>query len=138
MLRWRRAPSGDGCSAGAAFSSSGSRSGVSAMSQKPRQNAFRSVNLFAERRFYFRIERQVDVDARAEADEAEALAACQRGAGLDIAKDAPRDEAGDLHAGHVAPVGRAQPQSVALVLEGRPVQGGVEEAARKVPAFLHH
>src|SRR3954470_14695726 len=42
-------------------------------------------------------ERQGDVDPRAEADEADALAGGDRVALADEADDAPRDEAGDLH-----------------------------------------
>ena len=40
---------------------------------------------------------QVDVDARAEADQAEAVAGAEMRALLDEADDAPRDQAGDLH-----------------------------------------
>src|SRR4051812_23402212 len=115
MLR-RRSPSGAGCAARDS-AVSGSGSGSSAMSRKPRKDAFRSVNLFADRRFHLGVQRQGTRPPRAEADEAEALAALQLGARLDVAKDAPRDQAGDLHAGHVAPVGGAQPEGVALVLE---------------------
>ena len=45
------------------------------------------------------------VDARAEADETETLAAPELGAGTNIAQDAPRDQPGDLHAGDVVPLG---------------------------------
>src|SRR5258706_15829492 len=123
MLR-RRSPRGAGCPARpSAVSRTGS--GFSAMTRKPRKDALRSVNLFADRRFPLGVERQVHVHARAEADEAVALAALQLGARLDVAKDAPRDQAGDLHAGHVAPGGGAQPEGVALVLE----RGFVERRA---------
>src|SRR6266446_493782 len=116
MLR-RRRPSGAGGIEASASSFLRLSSGPSAMSRKPRKDAPRSVNLFPDRRFQLGVERQVDIDARAEADEAEALAARELGAGADIAQDAPRDQAGDLHAGHVLPLAGLQPQGVALVLE---------------------
>ena len=74
---------------------------------------------------------EVDVHARAEADEAVALAARERGTRLDVAQDAARDEARDLHAGDVVAVGGAQVQRVALVLERRLVERGVDERARR-------
>src|SRR3982751_247465 len=54
-----------------------------------------------------RARRKVDVHARAEADEAVALPARERVARLHVAEDAPRDEAGDLHAGDLGAVGEA-------------------------------
>ncbi len=57
----------------------------------------------------------------------------QHVAGLHVTEDAPRDEAGDLHARDVAPVGGAQVQRIALVLERRLVQRGIDERAGVVP-----
>ena len=81
---------------------------------------------------------QVDVDARAEADESVALPARQRGAGFHVAEDSPRDEPRHLDAGDVAAPGGAQMQRVALVLERRLVERGVEEAAGVVPRGHDH
>src|SRR5229473_7545306 len=111
MPRRRRRPSGDGC--GEAAILSGSNSGASAMSGQPRKNAFASVNLFADPCLHLGVERQVEVHPRAEADEAEALALPELGAALDIAKDAARDQARHLDAGHVLAVGGLQPQRIA-------------------------
>src|SRR6476469_11277304 len=52
----------------------------------------------ADRYLRARFGRQVHVHARAEADEAVALAAREALARLHVAEDAPRDEAGDLDA----------------------------------------
>ena len=90
----------------------------------------RGVDLVADAAFGTAVERQIDVDARAEADEAEALAARERGARLDVAQDAPRDQAGHLHAGDVAPVVRREPERVALVLQRSLVERRVDERAR--------
>ena len=76
---------------------------------------------------------EIDVDARAEADEAVALAARERVAGLHVAEDPPRDQSGDLHAGDVVAARRAQVQRIALVLERRLVERGVDEAAGVIP-----
>ena len=57
--------------------------------------------------------------------------------GANIAQDAPRDQPGDLHAGHVVAVARAQPERVALVLERGLVERRVDEGAGEVPALLH-
>ena len=69
---------------------------------------------------------QEDIDARAEADEAEALADRDVAAGLGPADDAARDEAGDLHDGDRA-VRAFDDEAVALVLLARLVELGIEE-----------
>src|SRR5207248_5066213 len=89
----------------------------SAMFCEPRKHGFASVNLFADRCVQPGIERQVDIHARAEADEAEPVALAQDRAGLDVAQDAPGDKAGDLHASHILAVAGPQPQRGALVVE---------------------
>src|SRR4051812_48055606 len=69
-----------------------------------RDDRLGGVDLVAHRDLGCGIRREINVDARAEADEAVALAARHRVAGLDVAKDATRDEAGDLDAGHILPL----------------------------------
>ena len=73
---------------------------------------------------------QEDVDARAEADQAETLADADIGAGLGPADDAARHQPGDLHDGDRA-VGAVDDQAVALVLAARLVELGIEEFARR-------
>src|SRR6185312_12084679 len=84
-----------------------------------------------------RVGRQVDVDTRAEADEAVARAARDAIAGLDVAEDAPRDEPRDLHDGDVDALAGAKVQRVALVGGRRLVERGVDERAGLVPD-VHH
>ena len=73
--------------------------------------------------------RQVDVEARAEADQAEALAGLEPGAFTDEAYDAPCDETGDLHHREAAAVGKLDDEAVALVGLAGLVEGGAHEAA---------
>src|SRR5258708_16189311 len=134
MLRRRRLPSGDGCGEAGAAISSGSNSGASAMSGQPRKDAFASVNLFADPCLHLGVERQVEVHPRAEADETEALALPELGAALDVAKDAARDQARHLDAGHVLAVGGLQPQRIALLLPRTPVARGLYARAREKPS----
>src|SRR5258708_32454064 len=134
MPRRRRLPSCDGCGEAAALSS-GSNSGASAMSGQPRKNAFASVTLFADPCLPLGIERQVEVHPRAEADEAEALAFPELGAALDIAEDAARDQSRHLDAGHILAIRGLQPQRIALVLQRRLVERGIDEGAREIPAL---
>src|SRR5205085_2204097 len=61
----------------------------------------------------------------------------QFGACPNIAQDAPRDQAGHLHASDIHTVARTQPQRVALVLQRGLVERRVQEGAGKVPALLH-
>src|SRR5688572_1830597 len=140
MPRRRSPPSGIWRAPCAGWSRSASRSGSSsctlATALQPRQHRFGGVHLLAEGRDELGVERQVDVDAGAEADEAEPLAFAQRGTRLDVAKDAARDQARHLHAGDVLAVGHAQPERVALVVERGLVERGVEEAPGEIPAFL--
>ncbi len=82
-------------------------------------------------------QRQVHVHARAEADEAVALTALERGARVDVAEDPARDQAGDLHAGDALPVAGFDPQGIPFVLQRRLVQRGVEERPGVVPALPH-
>src|SRR4051812_19230532 len=112
MPRRRRPPTGPG---GAAVGSSGSRSGASAISLKPGDDRYPGGHLLANRRLDLGVERQVHVHARAEADEAEALAPRELAARANIAQDAPRNQPGDLHAGDVLAIARMQPDGVALV-----------------------
>src|SRR5690349_21110190 len=120
----------------AAGVSSKSGSGPSAMLGESREDGLGSVNLFADRRFRLGVRRQVDVHARAEADEPVALAALQLGPRTHVAEDSPGDEAGDLHAGTLPAPWSLQPERVALVIERRLVERRVEEAPREVPALL--
>src|SRR6185436_5258766 len=63
-----------------------------------------SLDLVADGDLRTGARRKVDVHARAEADEAVALAAMQALALVHVAQDAARDEAGDLHARDLHPV----------------------------------
>src|SRR5258705_9426924 len=73
-----------------------------------------------------RARREVDVDARAEADESEALATRQYVAGLRVTEYASRDQTGDLHDGDVLSCDGTQVQRVALVLDRCFVERRVE------------
>src|SRR5579871_1202191 len=107
------------------------------MPRKPSKERAGSIYLLAQRDVHTRRRIEVDVDARAEADETVALPAHELLARFGIAQDAPGDQAGHLHAGDVVAARGAQPQRVSLVLVRRLVQGGVDEAARVIPALLH-
>src|SRR3954469_10135328 len=84
----------------------------------------RGIDLVAERRLDRGVLRKVHVDARPEADEAEALSAMERGTLVHVAQDAPRDQPRDLDAGHVGPGLGMDPQRIALVLETGLVERG--------------
>ena len=66
---------------------------------------------------------QIQIGAAAEADDAEALAGAHHAALVHVAQDAPRDQPGDLHHRHVAPVRQAHRQRVALVVRRSPCPG---------------
>src|SRR5882672_12823518 len=78
------------------------------------ENRAARVHLVAERGDGPRVLGEVDVDARAEADETEPLSPRETVALADVAQDAPRNQAGDLHAGHICAAAGLQPQGVAL------------------------
>ena len=72
--------------------------------------------------------RQVGVEPRAVTDQAVGVADLELVADLDVADDAPRDQAGDLHGDHLDTVGRADQHAVALVVLAGGLQlGGVEQ-----------
>src|SRR5208283_6007522 len=73
---------------------------------------------------------QVDVHARTELDQADALAGGDVIAGLDAADDAPREQAGDLREGDAHAIARFHGESVALVGVRSFVAAGGHEAAR--------
>src|SRR6187401_3532430 len=75
--------------------------------------------------------RQIDVEARAEADHADALAGGERLSLFGPAHDAPRDQAGDLYYADTAFVGCDQ-EGVAFVVLARLVEIGIEEFSRRV------
>src|SRR5258708_32798503 len=86
----------------------------SPMRPQPGQDGTCCVDLVAERGLHVGVRRQVDVHARAEADESVALSPLQPVSLVNIAENAARDQTGDLHAGDVLPAGGLQPQRVAL------------------------
>src|SRR5690606_24817397 len=75
--------------------------------------------------------RQEDVQAGAEADEAEAFAGIDRFGGFCPADDATCDEPGDLHDGDVA-VAALDHHAVAFVVFARLVEPGIDELAGTV------
>src|SRR5256886_16887697 len=79
----------------------------------------------------------VEVHAGAEANEAETLASGEAVAFSNIAENSPRDQACNLYASHIGPSRGAQPQRVALVLQGGFVERSVHEAPGIVPALLY-
>src|SRR5262249_7412638 len=72
--------------------------------------------------------RQINIDARAEADHADPLAGADFLAFAHERYDAARDQAGDLHHAD-APARARNDQTVALVVLARLVEVGVEELA---------
>jgi len=60
---------------------------------------------------------QIDIHAGTEANEAEPLPLLQSVFRLHITQDAARDQAGNLHAGHVRAAFGMDPQRIALILE---------------------
>src|SRR5487761_2451553 len=96
-----------------------------------------SIHLVAQRRLDARVGWQVHIDARAEADKAVALPAREFVSRLDIAQDAPRDQASHLHAGDVNAGVGTDPQRIALVFGRRLVQRGVDETAGVVKDLLY-
>src|SRR6266496_987688 len=97
----------------------------------------RRVDLVTQRRRDRRAFWDVEVNARAEANEAETLAASEALAFSNVAENTPRDQACNLYADHIDPFPGAQPQRVALVLQGGFVESGVHEAPGMVPALLY-
>src|SRR5205823_10454116 len=77
--------------------------------------------------------RHIDIAARAEADEAVALAAREAVTRLDVAKNSTRDQPGDLDAGDINAGRRLQMQRVALVVERCLVERCVHESTLVVP-----
>src|SRR6266853_3466655 len=73
---------------------------------------------------------QIDIDARAEPDHADALAGPDAGALLDERHDAPRHQAGDLDDADLGAAGGGDHQAVALVIVARLVEIGVDEGTR--------
>src|SRR5882672_12587023 len=118
------------------FSNGRRRSGSSMTRQRSDYRVGR-VNLVPQRGNDLRVHRKVDVHPRAEPYEAETLAADEAVSLANVAKNAPSDQAGDLHAGDVDAFGRAQPQRAPFVLKGGLVERGVQEASGIVPALLH-
>src|SRR6266540_500987 len=109
----------------------------SSMAWKRCDHRARCMDLVAQRRNERGVGRDIDVHAGAEADEAEALAARKNVALASMAEYASRDESGNLYAGDIGAPGGAQPERVALVLQRRLVERGVQEAPGIVPALLH-
>src|SRR5258708_1655740 len=107
------------------------------MIRKRGDHGARRVDLVTQRRRDRRALWDVEVHARAEANEAETLAAGEAVAFSNIAENAPSDQACNLYAGHIGPFRGAQPQRVALVLQGGLVEGSVHEASGIVPAFFY-
>src|SRR5690606_7241183 len=81
--------------------------------------------------------RQVDVDPRAETDEAIALAAREGVARRDPAPDAARHEARHLHQGHDLAI-RFDDHGIAFMTAGADIQVGVHELAGVVYHLAHH
>src|SRR5882762_9988477 len=97
----------------------------------------RRVDPVTQRRRDRRAFWNVEIHARAEANEAETLASGEAVTFPNIAENTPRDQACNLYAGHIGPSRGAQPQRVALVLQGGLVERSVHEASRTVPALLY-
>src|SRR6266705_6544539 len=107
------------------------------MMSKRGDHAARRVDLVTQRRRDRRAFGDVEIHARAEANEAKTLASGEAVALSNIAENTPRDQACNLYAGHIGPSRGAQPQRVALVLQGSLIESGVDEAPGMVPAPLH-
>ena len=75
---------------------------------------------------------KIDIDAAAEADEAEALAGLQALALVHEPHDAARHEAGDLDDADALAVGHFEGQRLALIVVARLVEIGVEELSRHI------
>src|SRR5215510_2499779 len=75
--------------------------------------------------------RQEDIEPRAEAGEAEALARIQRLVRLREAENAARHEAGDLHDADGA-MGGLDDKAIALIVLARLVELGIQEAAATI------
>ena len=80
--------------------------------------------------------RQIDIDAAAEPDQAEAFAGAHLLAGPDIAFDAPRHQPGDLHHADALAAFGYQADALALIMFAGLVQGGIEEFTGPVLNFL--
>src|SRR5260370_17190118 len=81
--------------------SSGRRRSGSSMARQRRDYRVGRVNLVPQRSNDLRVHREVDVHPRAEPYEAETLAADEAVSLANVAKNAPGDQAGALHAGDV-------------------------------------
>src|SRR5215510_10224965 len=102
-------------------------------SSELRKDRARRPDLLAERHPDARFRRKIDVDAGAEPDEAEAVAAAEAVAGFRVAEDPARDQPGDLDAGDVRAGVGLEPQRAAFVLRRGLVERRVHERPRVVP-----
>ncbi len=75
---------------------------------------------------------QIDVDAAAEADEADALTGGDHVARLDETDDAARDQAGNLGKADLAAIAPLDHEMLALILVRRLVEIGIQELARDI------
>src|SRR5439155_4581041 len=71
--------------------------------------------------------RDIDVDARAEADKADALPNSEQLTLIDWTDDAPRHQPGDQHEGDLRHLARGHAECQALVVEARLVEPGGDE-----------
>src|SRR5712691_3205502 len=72
--------------------------------------------------------RDIDVDARAKANEADALPGGEQLPLIDRADDAPRHQSGDQHYSDLGCLARSHAECQTLVVEARLVEAGVDEA----------
>src|SRR4051812_14801583 len=105
----------------------------STKSTKLSESGERGIHLVADARLRHRIEREVDIDSRAEPNEPEALAALEILARFRVAQDAPRNKTRDLHDRDVVALGGPQPDRSAFVLHGRFRKRGVQKASTVIP-----
>ena len=94
-----------------------------------------STHLLADHDLDAGIQRQVQIDPRTKTNEAITLATAQWRSRLDVAKDARRDEAGNLNTGDIPAISRLQPQGIALVFCRGLGKVGIDELARVLPAL---
>src|SRR3970040_1139125 len=83
------------------------------------------------------IQRKRDVDTRAETDKPVTFSACNALTRLDITQYTPRNQSGNLNNHHILTLIGSYPQSIAFIVGGGLVEGGIDEFPLAIPAFLN-
>src|SRR5258706_11431985 len=105
--------------------------------RQPRQDGFPGKDLVAHRGLRLGLEGKIHFHAGTEAEETEALSLLQAVPGMHVTLEAAREQPRHLHTGYFRSAVGMNPQCIALVLERRLVERGVQEAAAEIRSEEH-